>query len=397
MVAGVCAGLAARLGLDPVLVRTAAFALCFVFGVGVVGYFLAWVILPLESDPPILRKVIDDRHELGNLLGVATLAFGIFIGLQALELRSIETFVVPVLVAAVGLFVVWRGASPEERGYLATLVERSPLFGMTRPRNRRATVARAVLGTGLVIIGVDVLASVVKQSGVAAREIVGTTALVTGFLIVFGSWWFRLLRDLAGERRERVRQEERADMAAHVHDSVLQTLSLIQKSATDPAKVVQLARAQERELRSWLFGGARPGPMRGSPASLAAALAELEAEIEDNHGVGVVSVVVGDCPLDDALHALLAAGREAMVNAAKWSKSEEEVSVFVEVDAAEVSMFVRDRGCGFDPEVVPPGRQGIAHSIRERMQRNGGRASIRSELGVGTEVELVMPRTRVAT
>jgi signal transduction histidine kinase len=199
------------------------------------------------------------------------------------------------------------------------------------------------------------------------------------------------LRELTEERRDRVRAEERADMAAHIHDSVLQTLILIQKAADEPSEVIRLARAQERDLRRWLFEGDAPGSLSGHPATLALAVSVIEGEVEDAHGIRVESVVVGDCPLDDSMRALLGAGREAAVNAAKWS-GDGTVSVFVEVDPDSVSMFVRDRGKGFDPDVVPSDRNGVAQSIRARMARAGGRAVIRSELGHGTEVELVMPR-----
>jgi signal transduction histidine kinase len=180
-------------------------------------------------------------------------------------------------------------------------------------------------------------------------------------------------------------------MATHVHDSVLQTLALIQKSAADPTEVTRLARGQERELRSWLFDGTAPGALDGDPTTVALAVSSIERSVEGDHGVVVESVVVGDCPLDDQLHALMAAGREAVVNAAKWS-GVGTVSLYVEVEPATVSVFVRDRGRGFDPDRVPADRGGIARSIRERMVRNGGCADLRTAPGAGTEVELVMPR-----
>jgi signal transduction histidine kinase len=250
---------------------------------------------------------------------------------------------------------------------------------------------RVGAGVVLIIAGLSGLATVTGPSGVAARGFLGALAVVAGFSVVFGPWWLRLLRELTEERRERVRAEERAEMAAHIHDSVLQTLVLIQKSANQPAEVNRLARAQERDLRRWLFGGETPGALNGNPSTLALALSVIEREVEEAHGIRVESVVVGDCPLDDALRALLSAGREATVNAAKWS-GVATVSVFVEVDAESVSMFVHDRGHGFDPARVPSECSGIDQSIRARMARAGGGATVRSEVGVGTEVELVMPR-----
>ena len=199
-------------------------------------------------------------------------------------------------------------------------------------------------------------------------------------------------RDLLTERQARIRAEERADLAAQVHDSVLQTLASIQRSATQPDRVVQLARTQERELRSWLFEGRAPGTAGSEgPVGLAAAVVEAAAEVEAAHGVPVDVVTVGDCPLDDELRTMLAAAREAAVNAAKWSGAPV-VSIYVEVEPATVSMFVRDRGTGFEPADVGADRQGIAGSIRGRMARLGGRAAIRTGPGLGTEVELVLAR-----
>lgn len=212
--------------------------------------------------------------------------------------------------------------------------------------------------------------------------------ILAGFVVVFGPFWLRLGRELAEERRERVRSQERAEMAAHVHDSVLQTLALIQKRADDPRQVVALARAQERELRQWLF---EDPTAADADLRLAAALSAVEAEVEAAHGVAVESVTVGDCDLDEDLAALVDAGREAAVNAAKWSGAAT-VSLFAEVDAEQVSLFVRDRGAGFDLASVASDRRGIMQSIQGRMTRDGGTVAIRTAPGEGTEVALRMPR-----
>jgi len=174
-----------------------------------------------------------------------------------------------------------------------------------------------------------------------------------------------------------------------VHDSVLQTLALIQKNADQPQKVVQLARAQERELRSWLFDGRVGGD---EDETLVAAIRRLESEVESAHGVPVESVIVGDCPLDDDLRALVAAGREAAVNAAKWSGAPV-ISLYLEVEPNAVSLFVRDRGVGFDPGAVAADRRGLAESVRGRMARHGGTATVTSAPGRGTEVELRLARS----
>ena len=178
-------------------------------------------------------------------------------------------------------------------------------------------------------------------------------------------------------------------MAARVHDSVLQTLAMIQRRADQPQQVIQLARAQERELRAWLFDGRAPGSL--DDMTLAAGVRQIQQEVEAQHGVSVEAVTVGDCELDDDLSALLAAAREATVNAAKWS-GVGVVSLFAEVEPASVSVYVRDRGKGFDPAAVPGDRKGLAESIRARMARRGGSATVRSTPGQGTEVSLTMPR-----
>ena len=300
-----------------------------------------------------------------------------------------------VVALLVGALVVWRGASPAEAARLRARLNASP-DALRRPRGWRRTVLRAVAGTALVVIGLGELSRAGNFTGAAFGVLVGSVLFVGGFLVLFAPWWVRTLRDLATERRERVRAEERADMAAHVHDSVLQTLSLIQKAADDPREVVRLARREERELRLWLFDPGRLGRRGDRPATLVDAVRAVEREVEDSYGVGVELIVVGDCPVDDGIVALVGVCREATVNAAKWSGCGQ-VSVFVEVDvqAGTVSAFVRDLGSGFDPERVPEGRQGIARSMVERLSRVGGTVTVHSEPGGGTEVELVLPRATV--
>ena len=249
------------------------------------------------------------------------------------------------------------------------------------------------LGTGvlLFVLGVFVIADgALSHSWL--RPLGGTLLMIAATVVLLGPWWLRLALDLVHERQARIRAEERADMAARVHDSVLQTLAMIQRSADQPLEVAKLARAQERELRSWLFEGRAPGSFGAEGAlTLSAGVEQIERDVEAAHGIAVDAVTVGDSPLDDELRALLAAGREATVNAAKWSGATS-VSIYVEVEPKRVSMFVRDRGAGFDSDAIAGDRKGIAESIRGRMQRNGGTAVIRSVPGEGTEVELSLPR-----
>jgi signal transduction histidine kinase len=217
--------------------------------------------------------------------------------------------------------------------------------------------------------------------------ILATAAIVVGLVMMFGPWWWRLSHDLAVERQDRIRSQEKAEVAAHIHDSVLQTLALIQRNSADARKVSTLARSQERELRAWLFGT----PELEAGESLAAALERVTNEIEYLYDVAVETVEVGDCPVNEPLIALVHSSREALANAARHSGATS-VSAYLEVEPDQVTVFVRDRGRGFEPEEVPRHRRGIADSIIGRMDRHGGKAAIRSELGQGTEVELVMPR-----
>jgi signal transduction histidine kinase len=216
-------------------------------------------------------------------------------------------------------------------------------------------------------------------------------AVVIGIALLVGPAVLRLAHDLVAERRERIRADERAEVAAHLHDSVLQTLALVQRRAGEPREVVRLARMQERELRGWLLGGDAPAAAPAS--SLGAALEEVAAAVETEHGVPVEVVRVRDRALEGA-EPLLAAAREAIVNAARHSGAPG-VSVYLEVEPDRATVFVRDRGKGFDPDAVPTDRGGISHSIVGRMARAGGNAAVRSTVGDGTEVELVLPLAAV--
>jgi signal transduction histidine kinase len=224
---------------------------------------------------------------------------------------------------------------------------------------------------------------VLESAGSAAlAAFVVTIALV----LISAPLWWSMARRLAAERVARARSQERAEVAAHLHDSVLQTLALVQKRADEPEEVAKLARRQERELRSWLAGEepARPGER------LADALKTLAVEVEEQHGAQVEAVVVGDAPLDERREAVVAATREALTNAAKFASDGGPVRLYAEIEAGWVKVFVDDRGPGFDAEAVPEDRRGIRESIIGRMERHGGRVEIRTGSGEGTEVELTL-------
>jgi len=254
-------------------------------------------------------------------------------------------------------------------------------------------VSRTGLGVALVLAaGVAFLQSTGSLS--AARDVVLAAIAVAVVLgVIFAPWVMRLVRSLTAERAERIRSQERAEMAAHLHDSVLQTLALVQKRADDPRAVASLARRQERELRAWLGGRGSARDAASGERRLGTALELAAEEVEDAHGVPIEVVAVGDLPLDDAGEAVVAAAREAMQNAAKFGGGAP-VDVYAEVTGERVEVFVRDRGPGFELAAVPDDRRGVRESIVGRMQRHGGRAEIRSEPGAGTEVELSLERRR---
>jgi signal transduction histidine kinase len=293
-----------------------------------------------------------------------------------------------VVIGTAGLVLIWRNAPEDEQVVMRRLAE--PLLGLATGHRRRGLVLRIILAIVLVSAGVATLQSA-HESVKLLAPLAGVLLVISAIAVLLGPWWLRIARDLVVERAARIRAEERADMAARVHDSVLQTLALIQRRADQPQQVIQLARAQERELRSWLFDGRAPGSIDGEDTTFAAGVRQIQHEVEAQHGIAVEAVTVGDCALDDDLAALLAAAKEATVNAAKWSGAGV-VALFAEVEPTEVSLYVRDRGKGFDLEAVPGDRKGLAQSVQARMTRHGGSAAIRSTPGEGTEVSLTMPR-----
>ncbi len=390
---GVCGGLGTRLAVSARMIRVAMVVALLLGGIGCILYMALWITVPSAGeDESIGSRVLADRRELQIVLAFSTVFVAVLIAMRAFGLHDMSVPALSLLVGAIGALVVWRGASPAETIRLRDAINAAPVIGTGPQKGWKLFALRVVIGAVLIIYGVSELSRMGNLTGAAFGVLVGAVAFAGGFLVLFAPWWARTLRDLSTERRERVRAQERADMASHVHDSVLQTLSLIQKAAGDPHEVTRLARLQERELRFWLFNPASLGRQSDRPETLSEAAMEIEREIEDSYGVALELIVVGDCPMDDDVAALVAAGREASVNAAKWSGASQIVA-FVEVEPDAVSMFVRDLGRGFDPEQVPEDRHGITRSIVERMERRGGRVVIKSAPGTGTEVELTLPRS----
>ncbi len=389
VLAGVCGGLAQATGIDVTLVRIAFVLLTLGSGIGILAYALGWLLLPLEGETTsIFTRAVTDQKGLRLVVAIVpALVVGQLVA-GALHLGYLGSFGWPVFLAGAAAILIRRNASEDERAWINDDV--LPMLHTDSGRQGRWSLAlRITVGAALGLAGL--LALVLGHpTGAAVRPIAGSLLVVAAIVVVFGPWWLSLVRDLLAERQARALAEERALMAAHVHDSVLQTLALIQRSADDPRHVIRLARAQERELRSWLFDGRPPGTIGDEATTLAQGIDLLQRQVESDHGVTVQVVVVGDRPLTDGVRALLDAAREATVNAAKWSGAGQ-ISIYAEVEPTEAMLYVRDRGCGFDPASVPTDRQGIARSIRARMARVGGSAVIRSEAGQGTEVELSLP------
>ncbi len=402
LLGGVAAGLADHLGVDVLPVRVAFVVATLLGGLGAALYAGLWMILPsdarFESNAPGLeaatrqgkRPSRTSRLEDGGwLVALGAVALGVVVLVQSFVGTGFVFW--PILLGAVGLAVLWRQADEAQRERWADTTGRIDPVRAVLGRGGPASYARLAVGVGLLVAALAVFAVQTGQAGVASDVMIAAALGVLGLALTVGPWLFRLASDLTEERAARVRSQERADVAAHLHDSVLQTLALIQKHADDGRTVARLARAQERDLRSWLYGdSATP------ETSVAGALRAAAAEVEDVHGVPVEVVTVGDVPLGQEVRPLVLAAREAMVNAAKHSGADK-VDVYVETTADRAEVFVRDRGCGFDLGSVAEDRLGVRRSVVDRMQRHGGAATVRSTPGEGTEVRLSMPLPRRST
>ncbi len=390
LLGGVAGALSRRTGVDPTIVRVALVLVSLSGGVGVVAYVLGWLFIPREGEhEPIAQRALRDRLTIGLAATVVPLVIAVELIGSAVGASWLTSFAWTLLVGAAGIVLVWRNASASERAALERTTRPVADLASGTGRLRRLFLVRLLLGLGLFVAGLVELSDTGRALA-AVRPLEGLLLVAGALVLVFGPWWLRLARELVSERQARARAEERAEMASRVHDSVLQTLALIQRRADEPQQVVRLARAQERELRSWLFDGSSPGSPADADTMLSAAVRRLQDDVEAAHGVSVEAVVVGDHALDARVAGLVAAAREATVNSAKWSGSPV-VSLYAEVDDTAARIFVRDTGRGFSREDVPADRKGISESIEGRMARLGGTASIRSADGRGTEVHLHLP------
>jgi signal transduction histidine kinase/phage shock protein PspC (stress-responsive transcriptional regulator) len=388
VVAGVASGVAAHLGLPILAVRIAFVALLPLDGLGVVLYAAFWAVLPIAPRPdgPVKRR---DRRQV---LPYFALGAGILL-VQALAGWGGVDAALGWLAAviALGAGTIWHLADPDRRRRWSEAMPSSPWMNVIlKDTDRRGYALRLIGGGACVIagiIGVLVVFAPVSGAGFGAivNGMVFALVALTGVTLVVAPLLWRTFNQLRAEREGRIREQERAEVAAMVHDQVLHTLALIQRNSGDAKAVLRLARGQERSLRNWLYR-----PTASAHERLSAALEEVAAEVEDAYAIAVESVMVGDEDMNERVSALVAATREAVVNAAKHAKVET-VSLYAEVEPGSVSVFVRDRGIGFDMSTVENDRHGVRGSIIGRMERHGGRAEIRSQQDNGTEVRLTMP------
>lgn len=408
MIAGVGGGIADHLGVSDTVVRLAFIATTVFGGFGILIYAALWFLMPqavptvpaapglaahtrggLRSDeppPPVAAAKAQKREtKRGQVTALVVVGVGLLLLLQVAGLGIAGKLFWPLVFAGTGLALIWRQADESQKTAWVNDL-RVPIAGLVLGKGGIKSLVR--IAVGLILIGTAITVFLV-QSGrlsMVGDVLIALLLAVVGIGVIAGPWVHRLTRDLNVERAERVRSQERADMAAHLHDSVLQTLALIQKQANDPRAVARLARSQERELRSWLYDEDDK-----TDQTLSGAVKRAAAEVEDSHGLPVEVVTVGDCELIEPMSAMVRAARESMVNAAKHSGAAK-IDVFVEVDGDRAEMFVRDRGKGFDTDGVPEDRLGLRHSVVGRMERHGGRATVRSDPETGTEVRLEMDR-----
>ncbi|GAA1851071.1 PspC domain-containing protein [Myceligenerans crystallogenes] len=414
LVAGVSAGLAVHLDLPLWLVRVLFVLTTFLNGAGIVLYLFWWLTVPPgtpepDDASPGRRRLaprlaapgeagdgqgrkppsLTDRLRLSGpvtRLNTRDITVGVVLLSGAALLLAVQagwdpwaSWLLPALIVLGGIALAWSQVDGTSRGRW---------FGDST--RTRAGMLRLIGGILLTIVGVLLLVGQEASIGTMARATVASVAVVAGVILVLAPWWLKLVRELGDERAARAREAERADIAAHLHDSVLQTLALIRARADDSESVSRMARAQERELREWLYDD-RPAPGE----SLAAELRDLVGQVEDAYApLTVETVVVGDCVPCASTGALLQATREALVNAATHGRAP--VSVYLEIGDESVEAFVRDRGDGFDMDEIASDRFGVRESILGRVRRRGGVAEVQSRPGWGTEVRMSVPREGVA-
>jgi signal transduction histidine kinase/phage shock protein PspC (stress-responsive transcriptional regulator) len=378
LIGGVASGIGHHLGVAPNVVRIAFVLFSFPFGFGVVVYLLTWLLAPQEaaepSAAPRVRRLI--RPTMAQALGGLLIVAGVVLLLFVSGFWFGEALAWPVTLAAIGFAILWARSGEDRSG-------RSPIDVVI---SGRRSITRVAIGSLLIVGAMTVFLANSYSISTAGPMILAALVAIGGLGLIGGPWIWSIGRDLIDERSTRIRTEERAEMAAHLHDSVLQTLALIQRAPAS-REMASLARTQERELRAWLYG--RAPTLAG--ARLRDAIDATAGRVEREQQVKVEAIVVGDADLDERTRALVAAVGEATLNAARHSGATE-VSVYVEVEDDATSAYVRDLGTGFDPDKVAADRRGIADSIVGRLERHGGTAHVTSRPGGGTEVAMRLPR-----
>ena len=395
---GVCSGLAAHLNWPVLVLRLGFVLLSASMGIGVLVYLVLWLAMPLASEAPQapgieaasrsgMRTVQAGYRvpaDLGLISAVVLLGAGLLWFVQAAGWGAPAAALWPALAGTFGLMLIW---------WQADHIPNRSMKGLTGWRRWFAPllahwsrIVRILLGLLGLVTAVVLIVVALPPLPEGSRTLIVLGLVVVALLLAAAPWIIRVRRSLATIREEKMLADARADMAAHLHDSVLQTLALIQRQAQNPKAVAALARRQERELRSWLYGETAV-----DAPTVKAALVASAAEVEDAHGVDIDIVVVGDRDLDAEVRPLVQAAREAMVNAAKHA-GVAKVDVYAEVDDDAMEVFVRDRGGGFVLDDIPADRMGVRGSIIERLRRAGGNATIRSAPETGTEVRLEMKR-----
>ncbi|MEU6364709.1 PspC domain-containing protein [Streptomyces sp. NPDC046931] len=402
---GVARGLAGHLGLPVIWVRLVFVGLMTADGLGALLYASFWFFVPLgvggvddrrspslvgtETSPDGRRRLVARRPDRGQIVALLLMVVVALTFVGSVNLGgAAKAYLIPAVLVAAGVALVWRQADNARR---ARWME-------VGGRRRTLTLLRAAAGVLLVTAGVSGIFVLQGSAAHLGSVLQAALAVLVGIALLAGPYLVRMSQDLSEERLMRIRAQERAEVAAHVHDSVLHTLTLIQRNAENSGEVRRLARAQERDLRAWLYKPEGTGKDEDEePSTLAEAVRRNAAEVEDKHGVPIEVVVVGDCPLDDRTSAQMQAAREAMVNAAKYGGEGGAVQVYAEVEGKTVFVSIRDRGPGFDLDAIPADRMGVRESIIGRMERNGGTARLRAVPGGGTEVELEMERAESTT
>ena len=381
--------MARHLGIPVTAVRIALVVLLSFNGLGLLLYAVFWAVLPQQ-----LSTGARTRRDLALLLPFGAIGLGVVLlqGLLFGDNGVAGTAGWLIAVTAVGAGVIWHQSDPTRRGQLGDVGPQAPwLAAVVAESDRRSFLFRFIGGGILVAVGVIGILAVYAPAGNLSAVFNGVIFALVGLLgvgVVVAPLLWRTFSQLRSEREGRIREQERAEVAAMIHDQVLHTLALIQRNSTDIKEVQRLARGQERSLRNWLYK-----PSASPTERFAAALEQASAEVEDTYAISVETVVVGDTQCDESVAALVAAAREALVNAARHA-GVQTVSLYAEVEAEELSVFVRDRGAGFDLTTVEDTRHGVRGSIVGRMRRHGGKAEIRSAPGDGTEVRLTLPVSR---